>query len=148
MALAAAVGEFAQGRAVALPRAGKVKEVGELASALGQARQVTLERDRLASELRLIFDNLREGLATFTPEGESVYWNPAALQMHGFSSEKEALVPTSELQRILRMVKGAGVADKRVASLGLGGPLPDSLRGRVLCGPADQWRGAGRPGRR
>jgi hypothetical protein len=27
---------------------------------------------------------------------------------------------TSELQRILRMVKGAGVADKRVASLGLG----------------------------
>jgi len=127
MALAAAVGDIAQGRAVELPHTGRVREIRALAAALGKAGEATLERDRLASELRLVFDNLQEGLVTSTPDGEFVYWNPAALHMHGFSSLEEARVPIAEMQRIFTIT----TLDDEVVPLEQW-PLPRILRGETV----------------
>jgi len=100
MALAAVAGDIAGGKAVELRKAPRVKELRALAEALRNTAGATLERDRLASELRLIFDNLREGLVTSTPDGKSVHWNAAALQMHGFATAMEAGVAIRDPQRL------------------------------------------------
>jgi PAS domain S-box-containing protein len=127
MALAAAVGGLAQGRPVELPHTGRVREVHALAAALGKAGEATLERDRLASELRLVFDNLREGLVTCTADGEFVYWNPAALQMHGFSRLEEARVPIADMRRIFTIT----TLDGEVVPFEQW-PLPRILRGETV----------------
>lgn len=52
----------------------------------------TAERARKDAEkrLRLVVDNMAQGLMVFTPDKQVLEWNPAALRIQGFSSEQEA----------------------------------------------------------
>ena len=49
----------------------------------------------------VVAENLSEGLNTADPDSRMLTWNAAALQMYGFSSAEEAIMPFSDYSKVL-----------------------------------------------
>ncbi|WP_177215333.1 PAS domain S-box protein [Tranquillimonas alkanivorans] len=64
--------------------------------------QMQAEEALRESEERLvaIVEQLSEGLVIFDSEGQAVHWNPAALEMHGFSRTDERLRTVPDLAEV------------------------------------------------
>lgn len=74
---------------------------GKVAGIQGIARDIT-ERKHIENalresraQLRTTLENLTEGVIVADLQGNLIYWNPAAVAMHGFSAEEEYLRPLS-----------------------------------------------------
>lgn len=89
------------------------------------------ERELRASrtQLQLVFDGLNEGIVTCTPDGDLLYWNPTALQMHGFSTMEEVVGALSRFQEIYEMSTPDGAVLPYEEW-----PLMRILRGDILRG--------------
>ncbi|MES2642937.1 MAG: ATP-binding protein [Myxococcota bacterium] len=128
--------EHADGVRTYLASKGPVRDAsGAIVGVYGISHDIT-ERKRMETELRasrthlqLIFDELNEGIVTCTPQGDLVYWNPTALEMHGFSSMAEVVGALSGFQDIYEMAS----VDGRVLPFHEW-PLMRILRGETLRG--------------
>ena len=76
--------------------AGTITDVTEIHSA----------REALAASnyrLKKIVENLPDGLVIAGSQGDPLYWNPAALQLHGFSQEKEGARQLAEFLKLFKL---------------------------------------------
>lgn len=66
---------------------------GAIASYLDitERKQVEASLRKKETQLRTVFDNINEGLIISDMDGNLLQWNPAAIDIHGFSSEDEYL---------------------------------------------------------
>lgn len=62
-------------------------------------RKMSNELERSRAELQTVLDSLSEGVIVFTPEGELLNANPAALRMHGVESLEDAPRKLQEFAR-------------------------------------------------
>ena len=81
------------------------------------------------AQLQTILDNLTEGLVVSDLEGHLFHWNPAAVAMHGFSSQEEGLRRLPEFTEIFEL----STAEEGVLPLERW-PLARILRGETLHG--------------
>jgi len=81
------------------------------------------------AQLQTILDNLTEGLVVSDLEGHLFHWNPAAVAMHGFSSQEEGLRRLPEFTDIFEL----STAEEGVLPLERW-PLARILRGETLHG--------------
>ncbi len=49
--------------------------------------------------LRLIIDNLAEGLIVVSPDGKTMHWNKTALELHGYAQSEERLTLLDEIAK-------------------------------------------------
>ncbi len=95
------------------------------------------------AQFRAVIDNLSQGLVIVDPESETLYWNPAALTMHGFANPAAAKGRLQDLPGIFEVstLEGAvlGLNDWPLARL-LQGELISEVKLRVKRRESDWSR--------
>ncbi len=66
---------------------------------ISERKRAELELRKTQAEMAAVIENLREGLIMADPAGKFLRWNPAALRMYGFATQKEAHSQSSDLTR-------------------------------------------------
>jgi PAS domain S-box-containing protein len=84
---------------------------------------------RNEAQLQTILNNITEGLVVADLNGELIYWNPAAVVMHGFADASEGLRRLQELGDTFELITAAGEALPLEQW-----PLARILRGETLRG--------------
>ncbi len=59
-------------------------------------------------QLRLIIDNLAEGLIVVKPDGQSLHWNRAAIELHGYSEQDERMGTLQEIIKDYKLLTPEG----------------------------------------
>ena len=61
-------------------------------------------------QLRLIIDNLAEGLIVVKPDGESLHWNRMAIELHGYAQQDERMGRLQEIVKDYKLLTPEGHA--------------------------------------
>ena len=108
----------------------------ELIDALGSSvylcmKRLNAEQALRKSELRMhsIIEHMSEGLVVSDPDMQVMHWNPAALELHGFTREEDWKKRLPEFQSIFEL----STMDGRVLGFDEW-PMPRILRGEKLRG--------------
>jgi PAS domain S-box-containing protein len=87
---------------------------GSVVGIQGIARDITARKSientlrQSQSQLHTTLENLTEGVIVADLSGSLIYWNPAAVSMHGFSSQEEYLRDLSEFKDTFELTTSAG----------------------------------------
>ncbi len=104
-------------------------------------KQMELALRHSEERLKLIIDNLAEGLIVVSPDGKTLHWNKTALALHGYAQAEERLSLSDEIVRDYEILTPEGQTIPFE-----NWPVPRLLRGEslhdveaVLCNVRDHW---------
>jgi PAS domain S-box-containing protein len=92
------------------------------------APKVKFPKALMAQAPGKVVEHLSEGVVIVDPDDQLIYWNPAALRMHGYGSAEEAVRSLSDAPKMFELatLEGGVIPPEEW-------PLARALRGESLC---------------